>query len=163
MQYNNSSKKNIPEEKILDKIVKYCTYRERCTYEVEEKLKSWTSTSTAIKSAIDFLIKERFLNEERYVKLFVKSKLNQNWGVRKITSHLKQKRVDSALIESAFADYTTDFHAEKLQTLAQKKWSSLKEVDIKKKTEKTIRYLISRGFELDSVFKEVKKLPQKPL
>ena len=73
------------DNKILEKISRYCAVQERCKYDVINKLKSYKANQDELESYIEYLQKNNFLNEERFVELYIRSKINQNdWGPLKI-------------------------------------------------------------------------------
>lgn len=156
---NRTTKKlTISEEKAVEKIIKFCAYRERCIHEVTEKLREWGINEKSFPTFLNYLQREKFLNEERYVNLFVKSKLNKGWGAKKISHHLAQKRITPQLIKAYLSKYIDNSYNEKMSLLANKKWSSLKDEDVNKKFEKTVRYLLSKGYESEAVFSIVRQI-----
>jgi len=80
------------DNKTLEKISRYCAIQERSKYDVINKLKSYKVDQDELQSYIDYLQKNNFLNEERFVELYIRSKINQNeWGPLKIKYSLYQK------------------------------------------------------------------------
>ena len=66
---------------LLHKMKNFCAYQERAEHEVERKLKAMWVDPDQIAEIIDKLKNENYLNEERFVELFVRSKVNQKrWG-----------------------------------------------------------------------------------
>ena len=69
----------------------YCVEQERCQKEVFSKLISWGMNFDEADQVIASLISEGFINEQRYAKIYAKSKFNQNkWGRIKIRYSLKR-------------------------------------------------------------------------
>lgn len=84
----------------LIKIQNYCAYQERCESEVSDKLQTFGLTEEAVFEVLRYLEKENFLNTERFVQVFVGSKLRQKkWGRIKIRNKLLQKKIAPELIE----------------------------------------------------------------
>ena len=65
----------------LTKAMAMCSQSERCRLDVAEKLRVWELSDQEISMAIDYLINERFLNEERFADFYINDKLKFNkWG-----------------------------------------------------------------------------------
>ena len=66
---------------IIDKIQSYCLYQDRCIKEVKNKLFSLKVNDDLGQKIINHLIDNDYLNEERFVKLFIQGKLRiKKWG-----------------------------------------------------------------------------------
>ena len=53
-----------PNTFLLDKARKYCSYQERCIYDVKQKLLEWKASEKTIESIIRKLEEEDMINEE---------------------------------------------------------------------------------------------------
>ena len=67
-------KKLFPFQEIKQKLVNYCVYQDRCHAEVEQKMKEFVLIPEAKEEIILYLIKENYLNEERFAKSFTRGK-----------------------------------------------------------------------------------------
>src|SRR5664280_1308500 len=86
----------------LSKAMALCSRREYCPEDIRLKLQSWGVSEADACRVIGILIKENFLNENRYAEAFVKDKFNYNkWGKVKITANLKLKKLPAGIIRSA--------------------------------------------------------------
>ena len=89
-------------DQVLDKMAKYCAYQERCEKDVRDKLKAFDIPQEEKTKIIEYLLDNRFVNDERFAKSFVRGKVNQSgWGVNKIRFHLIQKGIDKEVIDEA--------------------------------------------------------------
>src|SRR6195952_6162128 len=78
----------------LTKAEQYCAYQERAQQEVRNKLYDWGLYPKDVEQIISNLIENNFLNEERFARMYAKSKFNQkSWGRIKIKQGLKFKQV----------------------------------------------------------------------
>jgi regulatory protein len=76
----------------IKKIEHYCAYQERC-HEVESKLRSMKMDADESDQIIAHLIKENFLNEERFACSFARGKHRiKHWGTIRITNELKFRK-----------------------------------------------------------------------
>ncbi len=109
------------DNKILEKISRYCAIQERCKYDVINKLKSYKANQDELESYIEYLKKNNFLNEERFVELYIRSKINQNdWGPLKIKYSLYQKNIPEAVIDRLLNKYDKGFFKLKIKDYLKK-------------------------------------------
>ena len=96
-------KKSYTFDEIKQKLVNYCVYQDRCHAEVEQKMREFVLIDEAKEEIILFLLKENFLNEERFTRSYIRGKFYiKHWGKTKIKINLKQKQISERLISSCF-------------------------------------------------------------
>tara|TARA_Y100000768_G_scaffold295941_1_gene229770 strand:- start:3 stop:275 length:273 start_codon:yes stop_codon:yes gene_type:complete len=79
-------------DELQKKLEYYCSYQERCHFEVYNKLMSFTSNISDINDVITKLIDDGYLNETRFSKEFTIGKFNhKNWGRVRIRLELMLK------------------------------------------------------------------------
>lgn len=89
----------------LKKILHYCDYQDRCKKEIFTKLDTFELAEDDYDFIVDFLNDEGYMNDERYCRSYVKSKLNlKKWGVNKIKLSLIAKGIDRAIIDAVVSD-----------------------------------------------------------
>jgi regulatory protein len=136
------------EEKVWHKIKYYCSYRERCHFEVETRLFGMGLPKKQVELLICRLIEAGFLNEERFAKIFAGSHFRlKKWGKIKIIAALRQKKLNEALIKTALKEIDTADYTAGLHRLAARKWQSLKNQPIITRQAKTWAYLLQKGYE----------------
>lgn len=126
--------------------------------EIRNKLTLKGYDENIIESTIEFLKDYNFVNDEEYVRLFVKEKLKSK-GKNKIKFDLQQKGIDPDLISKTFCEISDDVESDKAKELCIKKYNILRKStdDERKIKEKLFRYLVSRGYDFslsNSVIKE---------
>lgn len=137
----------------LEKMAKFCAYQERCQSEVKQKLRSFDLTEEETENIICDLIEQKFLDEERFAKAFVRGKFNQKrWGKVKIEQHLKQKQISAYCIKKGFEEIDESKYLSALDEVIAKKSKTLKDTNAFELKQKLARYAISRGFESDLVW-----------
>lgn len=143
----------ITDEKVaLAKAEHFCAYQERAQQEVRDKLYDWGLWPDAVEHIISQLIEGNFLNEERFAKLYAKSKFNQKaWGRIKIKQGLKLKRIPDVLIKKALLGIDLDDYLASLTHLLQKKAGTLTEKNQLKRRYKLQQYAMGRGFEAELI------------
>lgn len=146
-------KKTYTVDEALKLLENYCVYQERCHKDVEQKLFELKLIPEAKEKILLHLMKHNFLNEERFAKAFVRGKfLNNNWGKQKIINELKFKNLSTYTIKSGLKEIADNEYLVKLQNLAQKKLTLIKEPNKYKKRAKLAQYLIAKGFESHLVY-----------
>jgi regulatory protein len=116
-----------------------------------------------VEEILSNLISENFLNEERFAVQFAGGHFRiKGWGKVKINHALKQKRVSAYNIKKALQSIDLDAYEKTLETLANKKWNSLKGERGLSKMAKTQAFLYQRGFEPQLIQPILQKLNKKP-
>lgn len=145
-------KKSFTFDEIKMKLVNYCVYQDRCHAEVEQKMREFLLIDEAKEEILLYLMKENYLNEERFTRSYIRGKFYiKHWGRTKIKIHLKQKQISDKLINLCFDEIDEDDYGKTIRRIYQDyydKQSGLKEYQRKAKT---IKYLMSRGFEYEKI------------
>ena len=144
----------------VEKIQRYCAFQERCSRDVEMKLREWKIPPGKIKKMLQQLIAEGFIHDERFSRAFARGKfLNNHWGRMKISCELKSRGIPDKLISNAFHDIDEAGYMESLRNLIIKKRKEIqagKNLNIR---EKLINFALNKGYEFDliaSILKEMK-------
>jgi regulatory protein len=137
-----------PVKAALGKAMALCAGRELCISDIATKLTSWGITGKNIEIITATLVKEKFINEERFARAFANDKFRHNkWGRIKISYGLRMKKIPESIIKEAIAEIPDEKYLSVLRELieAQKKKTSAKNsFDLKAKL---ARFALSRGFE----------------
>lgn len=138
---------------IMSKMERFCAWQERCENDVRRKLTSFRLSESQEEAVLKSLKENGFLDESRYVESFVRSKVKASWGRQKIVAALRAKGIPSALIHSACEEISDDDYADRLRN-AIKKWNR-SHPDVENAREKLIRHLLSKGYSIAEVMKEL--------
>ena len=151
--------KPLTSDQVLDKMAKFCAYQERCVKDVRDKLKTFDIPEEEKTKILDYLLDNRFVNDERYAKAFVRGKVNQSgWGINKIRFHLMQKGIGKELIDEALGQTDEEVYRQRLIDILKTKSKTIKaESDFEKKR-KLAAYAIQKGFEGSLVWEVLKDL-----
>lgn len=141
-------KKHLTKEQALQKLRQFCSYQERSHSEVQQKLWDlgvWRQEHDALIAA---LIEDDYLNEERFAKQYAGGKFRmKGWGRKKIYFGLKEKGVGDYLIKQALNQIDDEAYHNTLNSLAEKKYESLKGEQYLVRKKKTVDYLLQKGYE----------------
>ena len=133
--------------------MQYCAYRDRSQKEVEEKLDEMRMIPEAKEKIIIQLMREDFLNEERFARSFVRGKFRiKKWGRNKIKNELKIRQISSPLIKIALTEIDQQLYFKTLEELAEKKLQLIKEPNSYKKKSKLVAYLLQKGYESGLIY-----------
>ena len=150
--------KELTPDQILDKMAKYCAYQERCVKDVNEKLKSFDLTTKDKEEILAYLVDNRFVNDERFARSFVKGKINQSgWGLNKIRFHLMQKGIAKGLIDLSLEAYDEEAYRQRLIEVLRVKSKTVKAANDFEKNRKLAAFAIQRGFEAGLVWEILKE------
>ena len=151
--------KPLTPDQVLDKMAKYCAYQERCVKDVTDKLKTYDIPEESKKEILTYLLENRFVNNERFAKAFVRGKINQSgWGANKIRFQLVRKGIAKELIDAALEEFDQDLYREKLITILKAKAKTVKAENDFQKRQKLAAYALQKGFEASLVFEVVKEI-----
>lgn len=144
---------------VRPKIQRYCAYQERCHSEVRQRLLDYGVRGDDLEELIYELIQDNFLNEERFARTYAGGKFRiKQWGRQKIRQALEQKQVSPYCVDKAMAEIEEADYQRTLEIVLDKKWQQLKDPDQFVKRGKLAKYVISRGYEPELVWKTIRKL-----
>ena len=151
--------KPLSPDQVLDKMAKYCAYQERCLKDVVDKMKAFDLNEDDKKEILNYLIDNRFVDNERFVRSFVRGKVNQSgWGVNKIRFHLLQKGIEKSIIDEALQGLGDENYRQRLCDILKSKLKTVKAENDFEKRRKLAAYAIQKGFEPNLVFTLVKEI-----
>ena len=154
----NTSQKPLTSDQVLDKMAKFCAYQERCVKDVRDKLKTFDIPEEEKTKILDYLLDNRFVNDERYAKAFVRGKVNQSgWGINKIRFHLMQKGIEKELIDEALGQNDEEVYRQRLIDILKTKSKTIKADSDFEKKRKLAAYAMQKGFEGNMVWEVLKK------
>ncbi|KGO96127.1 regulatory protein RecX [Flavobacterium enshiense] len=157
----NNTLKTYTVEEAKRKLEFYCSYQDRCHYEVVEKLKSLNMIPQAIDAIAVHLIENNFLNEERFALSFARGKHNiKNWGKVRIVNELKFRQISKYNIERALKEIPTEEYLKNFHELAERQWESIKERNPQKKKKKFCDYFLRKGFESNLILEKINDLSE---
>ena len=129
-----------------------CAQAEHCQYEMLEKMRRWELPEDAQARVMAKLVKERYVDDERYAQAFVKDKIRYNkWGRRKVEQALWQKRIDEDIRKRVLDEVDDDEYLSILRPLLKQKRKTIKAQNDYKLNQKLMRFAVGRGFTFDII------------
>ena len=154
-----SPAKPLTPDQVLDKMAKYCAYQERCVKDVRDKLKTFDISQEDRDKILEYLLDNRFANDERFAKSFVRVKINQSgWGLNKIRFHLAQKGIAKDIIDEALEQTDEEVYRQRLIDILNTKAKTVKAENDFEKKRKLAAYAMQKGFEAALVWEVLKDL-----
>lgn len=147
-------------EKALNRAAAYCSQAERAPQDVAEKLQSWEVEESDAERIMEFLRKERFLDESRFVHAFINDKFTyERWGKIKIVYALRQKGMTGSIVQNMLEDVIDEEkYLETLTDLLQSKMRGMKLPLEQKDRAKLYRFAAQRGFESNVIGSALRRL-----
>lgn len=111
----------------------------------------WGADRKAIERILQYLVREDYINEQRYATAYCQSKMrNQKWGRIKLSYQLRSKLLPRNIVEDAIATIDKEEYNEILHDLAVHKWQELKK-DATKGRSKLAYFLQSHGYDNEEI------------
>lgn len=144
--------KKMTENEALLRLSAMCASAEHCSYEMTEKMRKWELPDDAAARVMERLVNDKYIDDERYSRFFVKDKLRYNkWGRRKIDQALFMKRIPEDIRQAVLSEITDEDYAGILRPLLKSKRKATKAASDYEMNGKLIRFAMSRGFDMDVI------------
>lgn len=145
------SKEKTEQEAYLQ-LAAMCAQAEHCEQEMRDKMKRWGIEPDAQDRVVARLVKERYVDNERYTRAFVKDKIRYNkWGRRKVMQALWMKRIDDDIQRSVLDEIDDKEYIDVLVPLLKQKRKTIKAKSDYELNQKLVRFALSRGFDFSII------------
>ncbi|MBQ9650405.1 MAG: RecX family transcriptional regulator [Prevotella sp.] len=145
-------KKEITEQEAFLQLAALCAQAEHCQQEMRDKMRRWELDETVQNRVLSRLVKERYVDDERYARAFVKDKIRYNkWGRRKVQQALWQKRIDADIQQQVLDEIDENEYLDVLRPLLKQKRKSVKAASDYELNQKLVRFALSRGFDFSII------------
>ena len=140
------------EQQILTKLTAACSKAEHCKEDMRRKMERWEVAEDIQEKVIAYLVKERYIDEKRYARSFIRAKKEYNhWGERKIEQALYMKRIPKDIYQPLLKEICNNDFNDILKSLLQNKKRSVKASSDYELKGKLIRFAMQRGFTYDQI------------
>ena len=145
-------KKEMTEQEAYLQLAALCAQAEHCQQEMRDKMRRWELDETAQNRIVTRLIKERYIDDERYARAFVKDKIRYNkWGRRKVQQALWLKHIDTDIQQRVLDEIDEKEYLDVLRPLLKQKRKSVKAESDYELNQKLVRFALGRGFGFDII------------
>ena len=144
--------KEVTEQGAYLQLAQLCARAEHCQHEMLEKMWRWEMSDEAQARVMARLVKERYGDDERYARAFVRDKIRYNkWGRRKVEQALWQKRIDEVIRQQVLDEVDDEEYLSVLRPLLKQKRRSTKAASDYELNQKLVRFALGRGFTYDII------------
>lgn len=145
--------KEVTEQEAYLQLAQLCARSEHCLYDLLEKMRRWEMSDEAQARVMQRLVSERYVDDERYARAFVRDKIRYNkWGRRKVEQALWQKHINDDIREQVLSEVDDEEYLNVLRPLLSKKRKEEKgkrsEYEL---NQRLVRFALSRGFTYDII------------
>ncbi len=145
-------KKDMTEQEAYLQLAALCAQAEHCQQEMRDKMRRWELDETVQNRIVARLVKERYVDDERYARAFVKDKIRYNkWGRRKVQQALWQKHIDADIQQRVLDEIDEKEYLDILRPLLKQKRKSIKAESDYELNQKLVRFALGRGFGFDII------------
>ena len=144
--------KEVTEQGAYLQLAQLCARSEHCQHEMLEKMRRWEMSDEAQARVMARLVKERYVDDERYARAFVRDKIRYNkWGRRKVEQALWQKGIDEDIRQRVLGEVDDEEYLSVLRPLLKQKRRSTKAASDYELNQKLVRFALGRGFTYDVI------------
>ena len=145
-------KKEMTEQEAYLQLAALCAQAEHCQQEMRDKMRRWELDETVQNRVINRLVKERYIDDERYARAFVKDKIRYNkWGRRKVQQALWLKHIDADIQQRVLDEIDEKEYLDVLRPLLKQKRKSIRATSDYELNQKLVRFALGRGFGFDII------------
>jgi len=136
-----------------------CGRSEKCAFDLELKCLEWQLSGEESSKLISVLVKDKFIDHQRYATSFVNDKFRFNkWGKIKLAYALRQKQVEDRYIREALSNLPEDAYRKVLLDLLSAKAKTIRDTDAFTRRGKLLAFAQGRGFEIDIAIKIIERM-----
>lgn len=129
-----------------------CANAEHCQWEMLEKMRRWELSEDTQTRVMQRLINERYVDDERYARAFVKDKVRYNkWGRRKVEQALWAKHIEESIRQRVLDEVDDEEYLRILRPLLKQKRKATKADSEYELNAKLIKFAMSKGFTMDII------------
>ena len=145
-------KKETTGQQAYQKLTALCARSEHCQQEMIDKMRQWGVSPEEQAQVMERLVKERYVDDERFTRAFVNDKIRYNkWGRRKVEQALWMKRIDEHIAKAVLDEVDDEEYTAILTPMFKQKRRSTKANSDYELNMKLIKYALSRGFTMDII------------
>ena len=145
-------KRPMTKEQVLLKLTTMCSSAEHCSGEMIKKMENWEVSPEMQAEVMEYLVKEKYIDDRRFCRFFVNDKIKYNkWGRRKVEQALWEKRIDSSISAEVLDEIPTEMYVDILKPLLNDKKKTVKGRNDYEIRCKLVRFALGRGFTYDII------------
>jgi regulatory protein len=131
------------------KAMDYLARREHGRAELINKLTKFGFEAATADDAVAQLVEDNLQSDQRFVELFIASRISQGKGPIKIRTDLRERDIGGGIVDIGLEDSDQDWYAS-ARAVREKKFGRERPADFSEKA-RQMRFLQSRGFDTDQI------------
>lgn len=136
----------------LSSLMRQCARAERSSGDALRLMQRWGVSPQEQQQVLQLLIKDKFIDDKRFAEAFVREKVNLSaWGEFKIRAALRNKGIDSEIINQALQQLSESDNNDRLLERLQRKLRTTKAENAYQLKAKLVRHGLSLGYPTDKV------------
>ena len=144
--------KEVSEQGAYLQLAALCARAEHCQHELIEKMRRWELSDEAQARVMQRLVSERYVDDERYARAFVRDKIAYNhWGRRKVEQGLWMKGIDDDIRQRVLGEIADEEYLAVLRPLLKQKRRNTKAASDYELNQKLVKFALGRGFTYDII------------
>lgn len=144
--------KEVTEQGAYLQLAQLCARSEHCQHDMQEKMRRWGMSDEAQARVMQRLVSERYVDDERYARAFVRDKIRYNkWGRRKVEQALWMKHIDDDIRERVLGEVDDEEYLAVLRPLLKQKRKNTKADSDYELNQKLVKFALGRGFTFDII------------
>ncbi len=145
--------------KEIAKIRRWCAMQERCLVEVKIHSLALGLSEKDTDMAIQTLLDEGFIDEERYAKIYAGSKFrNKNWGRARIIGELRARLIPEDVIKIGLSEIDEDDYRSRIVEMVKHKIAVTDRSNMVLFKHRIAKPAIAKGYENDLVHQIIDEL-----
>ncbi len=145
--------------KDIAKIRRWCAIQERCLVEVRIHALSLGMSDKDTEKAIETLVDEGFIDEERYAKMYAGGKFrNKHWGRARIIGELMARQIPNDVIKIGLSEIDEDDYRAKVVDMVKHKIEVTDKSNVMLFKHRLAKPAIAKGYEPDLVHEIINEL-----
>lgn len=150
--------KNKSANDLFDKILNYLSFGLRTKKEIKDYLYNHDASDEEINIVLQKLENLQFIDDHRYAKYYLNKVINNKKGPIYFKNELKNKGVDSVIIDLVVDDYDERVINDNINTIIKKELPNLKTYPVLKQKEKIYQKLLRLGYSNSSINYNLSKI-----
>lgn len=143
----------LTQAEVLKRMEHYCAYQDRCHRDVWEKLREYALDEQEKENIICRLIEDRFLDEERFARSFVRGKHRfKQWGRLRLERELRLRGIHPRLVAEALDEVPEEEYRETFRELFRARAREAGGVETRAQMAKVYRFMVSKGYDPEWVW-----------
>jgi regulatory protein len=144
--------KELTEQEAFQRLAALCARGEHCQHDMTEKMRQWGVEPEAQARVIERLVRERYVDDERFCRAFVRDKIEYNhWGRRKVEQALWLKHIDEDTARRTLDEVDPQTYIDILRPMLKQKQRSVTGKSDYERYMKLLKWAVGRGFTTDII------------